>query len=210
MKWLGAFMCITPITDHLVGAATSEAAGFSLIRQHVPDFLIVSDRLVSGSGMSLVRRTEMLNPDIKTLLVTDRESTDVIREALAYGCDGICFESEPFTPAFRVVARGGVYYPKPVAAALNKQTPASTLQFQASDLTAREIEILSYLILGLSNKNIGEKLYLSPETIKTHVGNIVAKMHARDRTHAAVLGLASGLVSLEIATREAGESLVAF
>lgn len=51
-------------------------------------------------------------------------------------------------------------------------------------------------MLGLSNRRIGERLYVSAETVKTHVGNVINKLHARDRTHAAVLGVAMGIVSL--------------
>jgi DNA-binding NarL/FixJ family response regulator len=207
MKWLGAFICITPITEHIVGAATTEAEGFRLVRDHQPDFLIVSHELHEGSGISLVRRAEQMNPEIKSVLVTSRESEDVIHEALAVGCDGIIFETELFTPAFKIVAGGGVYYPREAARILRRRTAESEEEFPPADLTEREIEVLSNIMLGLSNRQIAAKLHLSPETVKSHVSNVVSKLHARDRTHAAVLGIARGIVSLE-STRLEGLSAI--
>ncbi|MEB3322422.1 MAG: response regulator transcription factor [Synechococcaceae cyanobacterium] len=197
MKWLGAFMCITPITEHIVGAATTEAEGYRLVLKHQPDFLIVSDQLHEGSGLSLVRRAEQLNPDIRTILVASQESPEVIRQGLAAGCDGIVYQNELFTPAFRVVAGGGVYYPREAERELHHRAAAAPEQFPPVDLTPREIEILANIMLGLSNRQIAEKLHLSPETVKSHVSNVVSKLGARDRTHAAVLGIARGIVSLE-------------
>ena len=205
MKWLGAFICITPITEHIVGAATTETEGEAFVREHHPDFLIVSEVLEEGSGLSLVKTAEQLNPEIRTILVIEDSSEALIDEAVAVGCDGICFRSEPFTPVFRIVARGGVYYPRDVASTLRRQQPALQPQVHADDLTERETETLSRLILGYSNKQIAESLFLSPETVKSHVASIVSKLNARDRTHAAVLGVVSGIVSVEEALMAQGE-----
>ncbi len=196
MKWLGAFLCISPITQHVVGAATTEAEGFRLVEEHLPDFLIASEQLESGSGLSLIRRAESLNPRIITILVLHTPSDSLIRDALEAGCDGICLETELFTPVFRVVAGGGVYYPKPVSDVL-RRTNAAAEDSIVADLTSRETEILSLVMLGLTNQEIARRLMLSHETIKTHLGNILVKLNARDRTHAAVIGIAAGLIALE-------------
>jgi DNA-binding NarL/FixJ family response regulator len=80
MKWLGAFMCIAPVQRSLVGAATMEEKGFRL-----------------------VERTEALDPAIRPLLLADDANGALVREALARGCNGICFASGLFMPALRVV-----------------------------------------------------------------------------------------------------------
>ena len=209
MKWLGAFLCITPISQHLVGAATTEAEGFRLVEHHRPEFLIVSEELEGGSGISLVRRAETLNPRIRTILVLHNPSESLIREGLAAGCDAICLETELFTPVFRVVAGGGVYYPKLVGDVL-RSTPEAVGEPPVADLTARETEILSLVMLGLTNQEIARRLMLSHETIKTHLGNILVKLNARDRTHAAVIGIAAGLIALEDVLPSGIEALRAF
>ena len=61
-------------------------------------------------------------------------------------------------------------------------------------LSPRELEVLEWMVQGWHNKEIAERLLVSAETIKTHVANIISKLHARDRTHAAVVALCMGLV----------------
>ncbi len=89
-------------------------------------------------------------------------------EALARGCDGICFQPERFMPALKVVAGGGVYYPSEVAGVLLHRGDSPP----ADALTARELEVLEGLMLGLSDRRIGERLFVTPETVKTHVKHI--------------------------------------
>lgn len=197
MKWLGAFLCIPPVTPHIVGATTTESEAYEYVRKHIPDFLIVSDELEEGSGLSLVRRAERLNPAIRTILVIRDDAGNVIQEALIAGCDGICFQSEPFTPVFRIVARGGIYYPREVQKVLRSGSVPADGETPVQPLTGRECEVLSQVMLGFSNRQIGERLHLSPETVKTHMARICAKLDARDRAHASVLGIAHGFISLE-------------
>ncbi|MEA5392119.1 response regulator transcription factor [Cyanobium gracile UHCC 0139] len=201
MKWLGSFMCITPVHKSLVGAATTEEEAFQLVRKHQPSLLVVSQKLQEGTGLSLVARTEALHPTIKTLLIADDSNETLVREALARGCDGICFESGRFMPALRVVARGGVYYPKQVAEVLQKQPPTPI-----EPLTERERAVLSRLMLGLTDQKISQELVVSPETVKTHVKHIYQKLRVDNRTKAVVKSIAAGLISLESALE--GHSLV--
>lgn len=197
MKWLGAFMCIAPIQQHMVGATTTEREGYRYVSRYRPDFLIVSDVLEEGSGLSLVRRAEAFHPAIRTVLVIEDYAEELIHEALLAGCDGICLQSEPFTPAFRVVARGGVYYPRQVGTVLRSRTLRSGGPVPVDPLSPRECQILEQVMLGYSNRQIAERLQLSSETVKTHVAHIFTKLEARDRAHASVLGIAHGFVSLE-------------
>jgi len=116
-----------------------------------------------------------------------------VREALARGCDGICFQSERFMPALKVVAGGGVYYPSEVAGVLRRRGDSPP----ADALTERELEVLEGLMHGLTDWRIGERLFVTPETVKTHVKHIFHKLAVDNRTQAAVKGLAAGLISLE-------------
>ncbi|MCP9928820.1 response regulator transcription factor [Cyanobium sp. CH-040] len=193
MKWLGAFMCIPAVHKSLVGAATTEAEGDALVQRHNPSLLIVSQHLESGTGLSLVARSERRDRSIKTLLVADDANEVLVREALARGCDGICFQSERFMPALKVVAGGGVYYPREVAGVLRRRGDSPP----ADALTERELEVLEGLMLGLTDRRIGERLFVTPETVKTHVKHIFQKLAVENRTQAAVKGLAAGLISLE-------------
>lgn len=206
MKWLGAFMCITPVHRSLVGAATTEDEGFKRVRQHRPSLLVVSQHLQQGTGLSLVARTAAFDRSIRTLLVADDSNQPLVREALARGCDGICFESERFMPALRVVAGGGLYFPEPVARELRQQAQAGGVEV-LEPLTERERTVLSGLMLGLTDQQISRRLVVSPETVKTHVKHIFQKLGVDNRTKAVVKSIAAGLISLESAL--ASESLMA-
>jgi NarL family two-component system response regulator LiaR len=202
MKWLGAFMCISPVRRSLVGAATTEDEGFQLVRQHQPTLLVVSQHLQQGTGLSLVARAEAFNRSVKTLLVADDSNDALVREALARGCDGICFESGRFMPALKVVAAGGVYYPQAVAAVLRQKPPPPPVE----PLTEREREVLNHLMLGLTDQQISKQLVVSPETVKSHVKHIYQKLGVDNRTKAVVTSIAAGLITLESALE--GKSLV--
>jgi len=89
----------------------------------------------------------------------------------------------------RAVHRGQVLVSPEVASAM-----ASTIG--ADDLTPREVEVLTLIAAGNSNKCVAAKLALSEETVKGHVKNILGKLGARDRTHAATLAIARGLIAL--------------
>jgi DNA-binding NarL/FixJ family response regulator len=163
---------------------------------------MVSQSLQQGTGLSLIARTEAFNRNIKKLLVADDSNDALVREALARGCDGICFESGRFMPALRVVAGGGVYYPKAVAAVL-RQNPLPT---PLDPLTERELEVLNQLMLGLTDQQISKQLVVSAETVKSHVKHIYQKLGVDNRTKAVVTSIAAGLISLESALE--GKSLV--
>ncbi|MBM5822121.1 MAG: response regulator transcription factor [Cyanobacteria bacterium K_Offshore_surface_m2_011] len=183
MKWLGAFMCITAVQKSLVGATTTEEEGFRLVERQRPSLLVVSQRLQEGTGLSLVERTEALDPAIRTLLVADDANEDLVREALARGCNGICFESGLFMPALRVVA------------VLRQQPPVALIE----PLTERERVVLNHLMLGLTDQRISQELVVSPETVRTHVKHIFQKLQVDNRTKAVVKSIAAGLINLESA-----------
>lgn len=192
MKWLGAFICIDPIHTCLVGAATTEEEGFCLVEKTLPDYLIVSHKLEGGNGLSLIRRAEQLQPAIKTLLVIDGFEHAVVDAALGHGCDGICTRSESFMQALRVVAGGGVYYPKPVAEVLQQMHKDVLID----PLTKRETEVVRALANGLTDQEISKALFISTETARTHVKHIYQKLQVTNRTKAAVKAIGLGLISV--------------
>jgi hypothetical protein len=193
MKWLGAFICIEPIHASLVGAATTEDEGFFLVEKELPDYLVVSQKLEDGSGLSLIRRAEQLRPSIKTLLVIDGFDQSVVEAALGHGCDGICTKSESFMQALRAVAGGGVFYPQAVAEVLQQKHKNDAVD----PLTKREVEVVQALALGLTDQEIAKALVISPETARTHVKHIYQKLQVSNRTKAAVKAIALGLISVE-------------
>lgn len=199
---LAALCLCTPILQSLIGGATTEDEGLDLQLKFDPDILITSEDLEKGYGIRLVERVKQHNPKITTLIFLGRETTDVVHEAMDAGADGVMFVSSvgsgngDFIKALITTNDGGVYYPKSVRAAATakvKQPPELI-----DPLSEREREVLRCIIQGMKNAEIAESLFLSSETIKSHVSTTIQKLGVRDRTQAAVFALTHGLVDADL------------
>jgi DNA-binding NarL/FixJ family response regulator len=197
---LSLFVCAAPLPDSVVGAVTTEAEALELIRRHRPTFLFTTQQLEAGNGLSLVRSAHAECPNLRTLLILQTPTPELLHQALELGCNGVVVESHlaqgAMVDAIRAVIGGGIY-----ADALGVDALRSTSRGDGPEpleaLSGREQEVLQLVTRGYTNKEMAEVLIVSAETIKTHVTNILGKLQAKDRTHAAVIGVRRGLVSGE-------------
>jgi NarL family two-component system response regulator LiaR len=157
--------------------------------------VVLQDLLLPGglNGVETTRRTIERAPGIRIIALT--ASTDEARMigVLRAGAAGyVRKDSEPevLLAAVRAVAKGRTYV-DPSAAGLLARAGA------IDDLTPREIEVLRYIALGLSNKEIAAALDVGEETIKTHVGHVLAKLQVESRGQATAQALKRGLVAVE-------------
>ncbi|MDA0717025.1 MAG: response regulator transcription factor [Cyanobacteria bacterium] len=181
--------------EHLVGAATCEAAGLALVERQRPSMVFLSDTLEQGSGVSLLLQLKKRWPSILTLLlITQEHRQNQIQAAIEAGCDGLLVESRlgPGTAmaAMHAISEGGVYLDRSLMGIFRRE---QIDKGPTEPLTARELQVLSLVAQGKSNIAIGQKLFISAETAKTHMRSLCRKLQARDRAHAAVLGLRWGL-----------------
>jgi len=182
----------------VTGAATTEEEGLALLKLHRPDFLVVTDQLEQGCGIRLVERTKAIQPEVRTLLLVGRlQRPAKLRAAVDAGCDGLCLESgmglDAGTPALRAIRDGGTYIDRPLSELLRSRGLGQA-RGPVPSLSARETEVLELVMLGFQNGEIAAKLFLSPETVKSHISSLLTKLGARDRTHATVRALQLGLV----------------
>ncbi|WP_063404101.1 helix-turn-helix transcriptional regulator, partial [Prochlorococcus marinus] len=168
--------------------------------KHRPDILFTSDDLEQGYGIDLVKEAKLVSTEIKALIFLRRETKEVVDEALDAGADGVMFVSSvgsgngDFIQSLLTTLKGGIYYPADVRdlARDNKQlNDAPVIDYQ---LTERELEVLNAIVGGLSNKGISESLFVSTETVKSHVSTIISKLGVRDRTQAAVFAIRHRIV----------------
>ena len=199
---LTALCLCTPILKSLIGGATTEEEGLELQTKFKPDILITSEDLERGYGIRLVEKAKICSPSITALIFLERETTEVVHEAMDAGANGVMFISSigtghgDFINALTTTNHGGVYYPKSVreaATAKVRQIPDLV-----DPLSEREYEVLRCIIQGMKNSEIAEALFLSSETIKSHVSTTIQKLGVRDRTQAAVYALTHGLVDANI------------
>jgi NarL family two-component system response regulator LiaR len=179
----------------VVGIATSGEELLGQIQEWKPQ-VVLQDLLMPGGidGVETIRRISECAPSVKVVALT--ASTDEARMmgALRAGAAGYVrkdAEPEVLLAAVRAVARGKTYIDPSVSRQILQATAAH------DDLTPREVEVLRQLALGRSNKEIANALFISDETVKTHVGNVFSKLQVENRAQAIVQALKRGLVSLE-------------
>ncbi len=195
---LTAVSLAEPILQSLVGSTTTEDEALQIQLESNPDLLITSEDLESGYGIRLVEKAKRQSPNLKALIFLSRETPEVVQEAMEAGADGVMFVSSigtgdgDFINALRTTNNGGIYYPRPVLkAATAKVKPAPIL---VDPLSERELEVIQCIIRGMKNTEIADSLFVSAETIKSHVSTAIHKLGVRDRTQAAVFALTHGLV----------------
>ena len=164
--------------------------------------MITSEDLEKGYGIRLVEIAKQKSPDLKALIFLKRETPEVVQEAMEAGADGVMFNSSigsgngDFIQALSTTNSGGIYYPKAVrqvATAKVKSVP-----ILIDPLSERELEVIRGIIQGMKNNEIAETLFISTETVKSHVSNAIQKLGVKDRTQAAVYALTHGLVEADI------------
>ncbi len=164
-----------------------------------PD-VVVMDLLIPGGmdGIEATRRVRVLSP--RTQVVALTASTDEARLVGALRAGAIGYVRKDADPrvlldAVRAAARGQSVIDPSVAGIVLQDLVARRIPGQ--ELTDRELEVLRRLVHGGTNKQIAEALGISEETVKTHLGNILGKLHLSDRTRAVLYALKRGLVSLD-------------
>lgn len=184
----------------VAGEADDGAGVLDLVRRTRPDIVLMDVRMPGMDGIeatSALSRT--LDHPPKTIVVTTFENDDYVYGALRAGASGFLLKRnrpEEITAAVRLVHSGdSLLFPAAIRAlaATNPRldTPAARA---VGSLTEREADTLTLMARGLSNAEIAAELFVSAETVKTHVSNILAKLGARDRTQAVVAAYDSGLV----------------
>jgi DNA-binding NarL/FixJ family response regulator len=178
---------------HVVGTADDAEAGGALILRRRPDVALIDLALPGMSGAELTRSLLKENPDLRIVLYTGAADERQLLDALDAGAAGFALKSgdpEELEDAIRSVAAGGDYIDPRLTPLLAKGGNGRT-----KTLSPREREILGLLSKGLSGEEAAKQLYLSPETVRTHVRNAMGKLDAATRAHAVALALQRGEIS---------------
>ncbi len=182
----------------VVGAASSGEEALAHLSEWVPDVAVV-DLLMPGGmdGLETTRRVRAAAPHTQVVVLTAYGDDARVVAALRAGAIGYVrkdAEPEVLLDAVRAAAGGRSVLDPALAGSVLKDL----LHGSSRDaLTEREQEVLGLLARGRTNREIAETLVVSEETVKSHVGNILAKLHLAHRTQAALYALKQGLISLD-------------
>jgi DNA-binding NarL/FixJ family response regulator len=188
----------------VVGEAGTGTDAVALVTRERPDVVLMDIRMPDGDGLwateQIVANPELANSRI--VIVTTFELDEYVGHAIRAGASGFLVkDTEPveLIRAIRVVAGGEALLSPGVTKRLLERIAGVLAEApdtaQLSVLTEREREVLALVGLGLNNEEIGERLFLSPLTAKTHVSRIMAKLLARDRVQLVVIAYETGLVT---------------
>ncbi|GGX01719.1 response regulator [Streptomyces chryseus] len=192
----------------VVGEAPDGRQGIEVSRTTHPDVVLMDVRMPEMDGLAAAR--ELLDPPPgvvhrpKVLMLTTFDVDDYVYEALRAGASGFLLKDAPpadLISAVRVVAAGEALLAPSVTRRLiadfarQRPAPRKDPSLRLNGLTPRETEVLELIARGLSNQEIAARLVLAEQTVKTHIGRVLAKLDLRDRAQAVIFAYESGLVS---------------
>jgi DNA-binding NarL/FixJ family response regulator len=178
----------------VVGTAGTAAEGQALVERLDPDVAVVDIRLGEDSGIELTARLIDANPERRIVLYTGSSDIHLLFSGLDSGARGYALKDgtpSELTTAVRTVAEGGTYVDPRLHSALLSRKATQTQRM----LSKREREIMDLLAQGLTGEQVAARLFLSPETIKTHIRNAMSKLEANTRVHAIAIALRDGFIS---------------
>ncbi|MFG2771201.1 response regulator [Streptomyces sp. NPDC048350] len=186
----------------VVAEAGDGAEAVEAVRRHSPDVALLDIRMPGMDGIEACRAISA-ESDCRTVMLTTFDSDAYVYEALHAGASGFLLKDvrrDDLVHAVRVVARGDSLLAPSVARRLVEEYTRPARRAPRPDprlggLTSRERETLLLLARGLSNAEIAAELVVSDHTVKTHVGNVLAKLGLRDRIQAVICAYESGLVT---------------
>ena len=191
----------------VVGEATNGEEAVRVCRQLRPDLVLMDVRMPVMDGLEATRRLLHRPPGVdyrpRVLMLTTFDLDDYVYEALRAGASGFLLKdatADDLVAAVRVVAAGEALLAPTVTRRLIEEFARRPRRDrprpdQLATLTARELEVTKLIARGLSNAEIADTLVLAEQTVKTHVGRILAKLHLRDRAQVVVTAYETGLIT---------------
>jgi DNA-binding NarL/FixJ family response regulator len=176
----------------LIAHASSGMEALQLYRQHRPDITLMDFRLPGLSGIDTTIQICAEFPDARVIIFTTFDGDVEVQRALEAGARGYLLKSLPadeLIKAIRDVDAGKKRVQMELAARMAEHMGEDRV-------TAREIQVLECVAAGRHNREIGERLFISEETVKVHLKRIMSKLGARDRTHAVTIANRRGVVRL--------------
>lgn len=172
----------------IVGPATDGPRAVALLEKERPELALVDLHMPRLEGTALIRRLKEVSPETALAVYTADVDGPTAREALAAGAAGVLLKEAPIADLARALEAllGGNCYLDPTLA---DNSPAR------GRLTGREVDVLSLLAEGLSHEEIGRRLAISAETVRTHVRKAADRLEARNRTEAVATALRLGLIA---------------
>ena len=189
----------------IVAEASNGEEAITAARFHTPDIILMDLRMPRLNGVEATRRIVAEIPTTRIIVLTTFEDDDEIYEALSAGASGYLLKASPserVIEAIELTARGESFIEPSVTAKLlqhfsrlaSHESRRAAPPPLAEPLSSRELDVLTHLASGRSNKEIAAELGIAEGTVKNHMSNVIGKLGALDRTQAALRARELGLI----------------
>lgn len=186
---------------NIVGEAGSAMEAIEKVGELRPDLVLLDIGLPDGNGLDVMKVLRLQKPDLKVVILTVYESDDLLVQAIRSGANGYLLKTMPMSQvlaSIRGIQRGELALSRKMTGKLLDQFARMEGERNGLEsldsLTSREIDVLKELSYGQSNRQIAKKLYISENTVKIHVHNILKKLKMNTRRearkYASLLGMA--------------------
>jgi DNA-binding NarL/FixJ family response regulator len=175
----------------VVGEAATAAEALARVPAVRPDVAVLDVRLPDGDGVTVCRELRSMLPDLRCLMLTSFADDDALFEAIMAGASGYVLKQIRGTDligAVRTVASGqSLLDPRTTAQVLERMRAAAEDKGPVAGLSEQERTVLALIGEGLTNREIGERMFLAEKTVKNYVSHLLAKLGMQRRTQAAIL-----------------------
>ena len=199
-KGVKAVLDLVPDIE-MVGEAENGMLAITMDMELKPDVILMDLMMPEMDGIACIREIKAQRPEARILVLTNFAGEDMIFPAIKAGAMGYHLKDsspEALEEAIRQVFRGEPSLHPLIAKKVLEELHTPMEEQETSDaLTKRELEVLTLIAQGLENREIARKLIVSEATVRTHVSNILGKLHLASRTQAALYALREGLASLD-------------
>lgn len=183
----------------IVAEASNGNEAVAAAAAHAPDVILMDVRMPELDGIEATRAITAVDEPPRVLVLTTFDLDEIVYDALRAGASGFLLKDAPedrLISAIRVVADGGSLFAPSVTRRLIEEFAKrpEKPERDLTDLTERENKVLRMIARGLSNGEIATELFVSENTVKTHVARILMKLGLRDRVQAVVVAYESGVV----------------
>jgi DNA-binding NarL/FixJ family response regulator len=179
-------------SDHIrvIGEAPDGATAVALVGRRKPNVVIMDVRMPGMDGLEATKAISEQTPESAVLIFTAYSERSLLSRGLESGAKGYILKEAPHETLLRAIEKvaGGETYVDPAL------MPAFFTKDREDMLTTREREILRLLADGMSNSDVAAKLFISQETVKSHVRHILTKLEADTRTHAVAIALREAII----------------
>ena len=178
----------------VVGEAENGQKALEMLRLYEPDVILLDMKMPFMNGIEVLQRAKESSRTIKIIMITVENDSNLILEAIDNGADGYLLKESAATKiveAIKAVCDGEKYIDNSLVSVLFSRFKSKEKkpEYTLDSLTKRELEVLLYISKGLSNKDIGEILYLSEKTVKNYAKTLFKKIKAHDRVKATIFAL---------------------